>query len=70
MDEADRGRYAEFILNSDEDAEAKLRSATRTGRPFGSENFIDNMEYQLDQKDRRMQGTRKNRVATGSRPSR
>ena len=48
LDATDRSRYAEFILNSDEDAEAKLRSATRTGLPFGSENFIDNMEYQLN----------------------
>ncbi len=48
LDATDRSRYAAFILNSDEDAEAKLRSATRTGRPFGSENFIDNMEYQLN----------------------
>jgi len=48
LDATDRSRYAEFILNSDEDAEAKLRSATRTGRPFGSESFIDNMEYQLN----------------------
>ena len=48
LDEADRSRYAEFILNSDEEAENKLRSATRTGRPFGSESFIDNMEYRLN----------------------
>ena len=48
LEETDRSRYAEFILNSDEDAENQLRSATRTGRLFGSESFIDNMECQLN----------------------
>jgi len=47
LEETDIAKYAEFILESDEDAENTLRSATRTGRPFGSEAFIDNMEFQL-----------------------
>ncbi len=45
MDEA---RYAEFIQQIDEEADNKLRSATRTGRPLGTDVFIDNMESQLD----------------------
>ncbi len=45
----DRESYAEFILHNDEKTVDLLRSATRTGRPFGSEGFIDKMESQLNQ---------------------
>jgi putative transposase len=48
LEETDKGKYAEFVLDSDEEAENTLRSVTRTGRPFGSETFIDNMEFQLN----------------------
>lgn len=41
--------YADFILQSNEDAENILRKANRTGRPFGSESFIDKLELQLNQ---------------------
>ncbi|MFV0436738.1 MAG: transposase [Desulfopila sp.] len=47
LEEAAKASYAEFILKSDEETENKLRNATRTGRPFGSEKFIDDMEYRL-----------------------
>jgi len=43
-----RHRYVDFIRQSDEDAEKPLRIATRTGRPFGSESFIDGMECLLN----------------------
>ncbi len=42
-----RTHYKDFITHSDTEAEEKLRSATRTGRPFGSEIFIDEMEELL-----------------------
>lgn len=45
----DREVYTEFILQKDEQAENMLRKATRTGRPFGSEAFIEKMELQLNQ---------------------
>jgi len=44
----DRARYANFIDQSDDDAEKSLRAATCTGRPFGSESFIDSIEYLLN----------------------
>ncbi len=43
-----RTHYADFITHSDTEADDKLRSATRTGRPFGSGIFIDKMEELLD----------------------
>lgn len=45
----DRKDYVEFIVQEDEQAENTLRKATRTGRPYGSEAFIENMEWQLNQ---------------------
>ena len=45
----DRKHYAEFMAQQNEPAENMLRQATRTGRPYGSETFIDKMEFQLNQ---------------------
>ena len=42
-----RKSYADFLRQNNDEAEKILRSATRTGRPFGSEAFIDKMELQL-----------------------
>jgi putative transposase len=44
-----RKSYGEFLLNNDDDAQYAIRKATSTGRPFGSEDFIDNMELRLNQ---------------------
>ena len=53
--------YAEFMRQKNEDAENSLRKATRTGRPLGSEAFIDKMEFQLNQLLRpRKPGSQKN----------
>lgn len=52
LDPLERATYAEFVLAEDEALDDKLRKATRTGRPFGSENFVDMLEFQL-QKDLR-----------------
>lgn len=41
--------YVEFVLTENEDMDTKIRQATRTGRPFGSENFIDMLEFRLKQ---------------------
>ncbi|NOQ50846.1 MAG: transposase [Desulfuromonadaceae bacterium] len=49
LEPQDRQSYAEFMLQSNEESENILRKATRTGRPFGSETFIDKMELQLNQ---------------------
>ena len=44
-----RRAYAEFVRLTDEKANAMIRKATRTGRPFGSEKFIDALEARLHQ---------------------
>jgi putative transposase len=44
-----RKAYAEFVRLTDEKADAMIRKATRTGRPFGSEKFIDTLEARLHQ---------------------
>jgi len=49
LSEEDRSDYAAFLLRENEDAENHLRKATRTGRPFGSESFIDGLELKLQQ---------------------
>jgi len=41
--------YAEFIRNRDDEMDDVIRKATRTGRPFGSENFVDMLEFRLNQ---------------------
>lgn len=49
----ERSGYAEFLSVVDEDINDGIRRATQTGRPFGSEYFIDQMELRLDQRLRR-----------------
>lgn len=39
-----RKAYAEYINMPDQKLDDAIRSSTRTGRPFGSENFIDRLE--------------------------
>lgn len=46
----ERNGYAEFLCGEDEELDAGIRSATRTGRPFGSAQFIDTMEFSLNQR--------------------
>jgi putative transposase len=41
--------YAEFVFAEDEDTDNAIRRATRTGRPFGSEDFVDLLEFRLKQ---------------------
>ena len=48
LNSQDRVRYANFIDQSNDDAEKILRATTCTGRPFGSESFIDSIEYLLN----------------------
>lgn len=46
----ERKGYAEFLTAEDEEMDADIRRATRTGRPFGAEPFIDQMEFSLNQR--------------------
>jgi putative transposase len=49
LDPSERSAYAEFVLAEDEEMDEKIRKATRTGRPFGSEGFINMLEFRLKQ---------------------
>lgn len=39
--------YREFLLQESEDIGASIRKATSTGRPLGSEGFIEKLEKTL-----------------------
>lgn len=45
----EQSSYAEFVITEDEETDNAIRSATSTGRPFGSESFVDLLEFQLNQ---------------------
>lgn len=45
----EQSAYAEFVVTEDEETDNAIRRATRTGRPFGSESFVDLLEFQLQQ---------------------
>jgi putative transposase len=45
----EQSTYAEFVVTEDEETDNAIRKATRTGRPFGSEDFVDLLEFQLKQ---------------------
>ena len=44
-----RSAYAEFVRDEDEETDDAIRRATRTGRPYGTDQFIDQLEFQLNQ---------------------
>jgi len=46
---SERADYADFVRLGDEQADEAIRKATSTGRPFGSEGFIDGLEHRLGQ---------------------
>jgi putative transposase len=45
----EQSAYAEFVIAEDDETDHAIRRATRTGRPFGSDNFVDLLEFQLQQ---------------------
>ena len=49
LDPSEKSAYAEFVLAEDEAVDDIIRKATRTGRPFGSESFVDMLEFRLNQ---------------------
>ena len=40
----ERKSYADYVKNSDTEIDIAIRKATSTGRPFGTESFIDEIE--------------------------
>ena len=49
LDTKDQMSYAEFVRKEDEEINQAIRKATKTGRPLGSDSFIDKLELQLKQ---------------------
>ena len=45
----ERSAYREFVCLDDDETDNTIRRATNSGRPFGSESFIDMLEFQLNQ---------------------
>ena len=45
----ERSAYAEFVRDEDEEADSAIRRTTRTGRPYGTDQFIDQLEFLLNQ---------------------
>jgi putative transposase len=48
LDVSARGDYANFFRIEDEEQNNAIRKATRSGRLYGSESFIDSLEYELN----------------------
>ena len=45
----EKNAYSKFVLAEDEKMNEAIRKATRTGRPFGSEWFVEMLESQVQQ---------------------
>ena len=45
---SERAAYSEFVQTENDEMDDAIRKATRTGRPFGSESFIDMLEFRLN----------------------
>jgi putative transposase len=45
----EQSAYREFVCREDDETDSAIRKATNSGRPFGSESFIDTLEFQLNQ---------------------
>ena len=39
--------YAEFVREEDDETDKAIRRATKTGRLFGTDQFIDHLEFRL-----------------------
>lgn len=45
----ERSAFGEFVRLKDDETDNTIRRSTNSGRPFGSESFIDMLEFQLNQ---------------------
>lgn len=48
LEAAEQEAYAAYVKTSDTETDSAIRKATKTGRPFGTETFIDEMEFSLN----------------------
>jgi len=59
--------YREFVDSEDEETDKAIRKATNSGRPFGSESFVDILEFRLNQ-DLKPKKPGRPKKKTGERP--
>jgi hypothetical protein len=45
----EQNTYREFMAFEDEETDSAIRKATNSGRPFGAETFVDQLEFRLNQ---------------------
>jgi len=45
----EQSSYLDFVCMEDDESDIAIRKATNSGRPFGSDSFIDMLEFQLNQ---------------------
>ena len=45
----EQNSYREFVDSEDEETDNAIRKATNSGRPFGSESFVDMLAFRLSQ---------------------
>jgi putative transposase len=48
LDPSEREAYAAFVIAEDLEQNNRIRKATCAGRPFGTEGFVDTLEYELN----------------------
>jgi putative transposase len=49
LDPSERDAFAEFLVAESAEMDETIRKATRTGRPIGSESFVEMLEFRLKQ---------------------
>lgn len=49
LTQPERADYSKFVKDKNNELDEMLRKATRTGRPFGSDSFIEELESRLQQ---------------------
>ncbi len=64
----ERKAYADFMIETDLDTDNAIRTATSTGRPFGSELFIDEMEFKMNRTLRPKKPGRPRKIKSGECP--
>ena len=45
----EQSAYTEFVSLEDDEPDKTIHRTTNSGRPFGSESFIDMLDFQLNQ---------------------
>ncbi len=68
LSQQEKCAYAEFVRSGDRKTDNAIRRATRTGRAFGSESFIDMLGFRLNQSLKPGKPGRPRTIKTGECP--